>query len=169
MMRKIITILLAGCGFAIAACSSGVEEPALASQPTAAAVGQGNGIVTRPSKSSVAETTARLEQAATAKGLKIVAKVDHAANAVGAGLDLGPAMVLFVGNPQAGTPLMQSSMSFALDLPQRIAVYEITPGQVRVSYNDPAWLAARHGVTDQADNINKTSETLGNIVAAATR
>jgi len=168
-MRKIMKLLVTGSGFAIAACSGNANEAAPAPQSSVSAPEQENGIVTRSSQFSVAETMARLEQAATAKGLKIVAKVDHAANARDAGLDLGPAMVLFVGNPQAGTPLMQSSMSFALDLPQRIAVHEVSAGEVRVSYNDPAWLAARHGVTDQAGNIAKTSAALGGLADAATR
>ena len=127
-----------------------------------------SGIVTRTSRHSVAETMARLEAAVTAKGLTVFAKVDHAANAKTAGQALPPTMLLIFGNPQLDTSLMRAAPTVALDLPQRVAVYGTPSGEVRVSYNDPEWLAARHGVTGQDAELAKISAALAAFVAAAT-
>ena len=56
-----------------------------------------------------------------------------------------PTKLLIFGNPAAGTPLMIASPSIAIDLPLKILVWEDADHTVRISYNDPAWLQARHG------------------------
>jgi len=127
-----------------------------------------SGIIKRTSSHSVAETMARLEQAVTGKGLEVIAKVDHAANASKAGLTLPPAMVLIFGNPQLGTTLMQASPSLSLDLPQRISVYTASDGAVMVAYNDPAWLASRHGAARQDATVAKVGVALDAFATAAT-
>lgn len=57
-----------------------------------------------------------------------------------------PTKLLIFGHPQAGTPLMIASPSVAIDLPLKILVWEDADGKVRVSYNRPAYLQARHGL-----------------------
>jgi uncharacterized protein (DUF302 family) len=54
--------------------------------------------------------------------------------------------VLIFGNPKAGTPLMIASPSIAIDLPLKILVSEDSAGKVWISYNAPAYLAARHNL-----------------------
>ena len=61
-------------------------------------------------------------------------------------MELRPTTVIIFGNPRAGTPLMQAQQPIGLDLPLRMLVWQDGEGKVWTSYNDPAWLAHRHGV-----------------------
>ena len=76
----------------------------------------------------------------------MVADVDHAANADGAGLDLRPTRVVLFGNPALGTPLMQQNQTAGIDLPQKVLVYENGEGEVYAAYNTTDYLASRHGL-----------------------
>jgi uncharacterized protein (DUF302 family) len=88
----------------------------------------------------------RLEAEAKARGMTVFARIDHAAGAAQAGLSLRPAEVLIFGNAKAGTPLMQSNPSIGIDLPLKVVVWEDANGAVWLSYNEPDWLARRHGL-----------------------
>lgn len=54
------------------------------------------------------ETMDRFAAAATAKGLTVFARIDHAARAAAAGMPLRPTELLIFGNAKGGTPLMQA-------------------------------------------------------------
>ena len=54
--------------------------------------------------------------------------------------------VLIFGNPQGGTPFMECAQSIGIDLPLKALVWQDEAGKVWLGYNDPAYLAARHGV-----------------------
>jgi uncharacterized protein (DUF302 family) len=109
-----------------------------------------NGLVTLPSVNDVATTLARLLAALAGKGITVFAQIDHAAGAASVGLSLRPTTVVVFGNPVAGTPLMQAAQTAGIDLPLKILVWQDARGGVRVSYNDPAWIAARHGLAADA-------------------
>jgi uncharacterized protein (DUF302 family) len=106
----------------------------------------GVGIVTIPSHQSVDSTIERLEQILQAKGVKVFARIDHSGEAEKAGFQMRPTKLLIFGSPKAGTPLMIASPSIAIDLPLKILVAEDGDGQVWISYNDPAYLQARHNL-----------------------
>jgi len=72
--------------------------------------------------------------------------VDHAKNAVSVGMALRPTELLIFGNPKGGTPLMQENQVSGIDLPVRALVWQDADGRVWLTYNDPRWLAARHGL-----------------------
>jgi uncharacterized protein (DUF302 family) len=110
-----------------------------------------DGLITLPSAHSAVATMDRLEAALRAKDVIIFARVDHAAGAAIAGLDLRPTQVLIFGNPKAGTPLMQIEQSIGIDLPLKILTWEDAEGKAWLSYNDPAWLAGRHNLGDVAN------------------
>ncbi len=109
-----------------------------------------DGLVTRTSKAGPTETMDRLVAAVTARGMAVMARIDHAAAAVKVGMDLRPTEVLIFGNPLAGAPLMQAAQTVGIDLPLRALVWQDEAGATWVGYNDPKWLAARHGVARQA-------------------
>jgi uncharacterized protein (DUF302 family) len=88
----------------------------------------------------------RLETAVKAKGMTVFARIDHAAGAASVGLPLRPTEVLIFGNAKGGTPLMQSVQSIGIDLPLKALVWQDASGQTWFSYNDPAFLAQRHGL-----------------------
>lgn len=122
----------------------------LALPAPAAAVG---GLVVKPSPYPVAETMDRLERVVKERQLTVIARVDHAAAAQKAGLTLRPTQLLIFGNPKAGTPLMESARSIGIDLPLKALAWEDDKGKVWLAYNDPVWLAARHGIGDRVEII----------------
>ena len=57
-----------------------------------------------------------------------------------------PTELLIFGNATAGTPLMQAAQTIGIDLPLKALAWEDASGRVSLSYNDPGWLAQRHGL-----------------------
>lgn len=104
-----------------------------------------DGLVAVKSTYGARETMDRLEGLLKAKGLTIFARVDHAAGAAKISKKLRPTEVLIFGNPQGGTPFMECSQTAGIDLPLKALVWEDESGQTWLGYNDPAFLAARHG------------------------
>jgi uncharacterized protein (DUF302 family) len=88
----------------------------------------------------------RLETEVKAKGLTVFARVDHAAGAAAVSMPLRPTEVLIFGNATGGTPLMEANQSAGIDLPLKALVYQDAAGKVRLSYNNPSWIAQRHGL-----------------------
>lgn len=109
-----------------------------------------NGIVRVSGNRSVDETVGKLRSILQAKGVTLFAIVDHSGEAAKAGMQMPNTKLLIFGSPKAGTPVMLSSPSIALDLPLKILVAEDSAGKVWISYNSPQWLAARHGVPPQS-------------------
>jgi len=89
------------------------------------------------------ETVDRLEHLLQAKGMKIFARINQAAEANAVGLNLRPTILILFGNPTAGTPLMEKHPSLALDLPLKALIWE-SDGKVYVSYSSPEYLRDRH-------------------------
>ncbi len=98
--------------------------------------------------------------------ITVIAELDHQANAAGVDMDLMPAKLIIFGNPELGTPLMQDSRTAALDLPQKMLVYEDADGEVKIIYNDPYKMADRHDIEDNAANLELISNALQNIAAS---
>jgi len=104
------------------------------------------GLVVLKSPHSVKQTIDRLETAVKGKGMTIVARIDHAAGAAKVGKKLRPTILLIFGNPQGGTPFMECSQSVGIDLPLKALAWQDADGGVWLGYNDPAFIAQRHGV-----------------------
>ena len=104
-----------------------------------------------------------------AKGLTVFARIDHAAGAAGVGLSLRPTEVLIFGNARGGTPLMQSAQTIGIDLPLKALVWQDASGATWLSYNDPGWLAKRHGLGHEVDAaVNAMTAALAAVAKAAT-
>jgi uncharacterized protein (DUF302 family) len=104
-----------------------------------------DGLVMLKSPYAVGETLGRFEALAKQRDLVIFARVDHAAGAAKIGKTLRPTEVLIFGNPQGGTPFMECAQTVGIDLPLKVLAWQDAAGQVWLGYNDPAWLAQRHG------------------------
>src|ERR1700676_949870 len=115
------------------------------------------------------DTMNRLETAVKAKGMTVFARIDHAAGATAVGQSLRPTELLIFGNARGGTPLMQSAQTLGIDLPLKALVWQDASGNACLSYNDPAFLAHRHGV-DGANNttVNAMGAALKAIASKAT-
>ena len=125
----------------------------LASNPAHAA----DGLIALKSPHSAAITMTRLEDTVKQRGLNVFARIDHAAGAAKIGKTLRPTEVLIFGSPQGGTPLMECEQSAGIDLPLKALVWEDAAGQVWLGYNDPAYLAQRHGAPScpAVENVRK--------------
>jgi uncharacterized protein (DUF302 family) len=105
-----------------------------------------NGLISVQARVSARETLKRLLAVLAARKLTVFARVDHAAGAASVGLPLRPTEVVIFGNPMGGTALMQDQQSAGIDLPLKALVWENTDGKTWPTYNDPAWIAQRHGL-----------------------
>ena len=104
------------------------------------------GLVTIKSGNGPEETMNRFEAEVRGRGMTVFAHIDHAAGAVAAGLSLRPTEVLIFGNAKAGTPLMEATQTIGIDLPLKVLVWRDENGATWLSYNDPVWVAERHGI-----------------------
>jgi len=122
-----------------------------------------DGVIAVKSPRSAKETMNRFEELAKQKGLNVFARIDHAAGAAKIGKSLRPTEVLIFGNPQGGTPFMECAQSAGIDLPLKALVWEDASGQVWLGYNDPAFLAQRHGAP-QCPAVGGLSKALSSLV-----
>ena len=104
------------------------------------------GLITAKSNFGARETADRLVTALEAKGMTVFARIDHAAGAKQAGLELGPTELLIFGSAKAGTPLMQANPVVGFDLPLKALIWRDSSGTVWLTYNDPHWIIERHGL-----------------------
>jgi len=127
-----------------------------------------DGMVVIASGLGFAETLQGLLDALAEAGVPVLAQIDHAAGAKAAGLDLRPTTVVIFGAAKAGTPVMTADQTMGLDLPLRALVFEDAAGQVRVAYNEPAWLAERHGLaSDHLPTLAAMTTLIEAVVGAA--
>jgi len=133
--------------------------------PVSNALSSIEGLTSIPGSLGPKETMDRLEAEIRAKGLTIFARIDHAAGAAEVGLPLAPTNVIIFGNARGGTPLMQSAQTVGIDLPLKILVWQDAANNTWLSYNEPRWIAQRHGVADVESTIDKMADLL----AALTR
>jgi uncharacterized protein (DUF302 family) len=105
-----------------------------------------DGLITLASAFAPGATADRFVAEVEARGMMVFARIDHAAGAEEAGLALRPTELLIFGNARGGTPLMQADQTIGIDLPLKALVYEDAAGKTWLAYNDPYWLARRHGL-----------------------
>ena len=111
------------------------------------------GITSKRSPRSVADTVSRLVEMVGAKGMKVFAVIDQAAEARKVGQSLRETVLVIFGSPAAGTPVMVAAPLSALDLPLKVLVWD-DAGQTTVTYYSPGSLAARHHLSaDLARNL----------------
>jgi uncharacterized protein (DUF302 family) len=137
---------------------SKVDEP-----PQNLVTTNANGIVDLACNLSVVETVNRLESLLKAKGIKVFARIDQAAEAAAVGLTMRPMVLLIFGDPKAGTPLMNRYSSLAIDLPLKALVWESDDSKVWLSYNSPEYLRQRHSM------VAHPFGPIGNLLQTAAR
>jgi uncharacterized protein (DUF302 family) len=119
------------------------------------------------SKYSVKQTLDRLSAILTKKGIRVMARVNHAAGAKAAGLKLTPMELLIFGNPKLGTPLMQTNGMIGLDLPMKVLAWKDAEGKVKMAYTTPDALKSRHGIAGRDAIFGKMTKALAGLTAAA--
>ena len=130
-----------------------------------------NGLLTQASNYSAEETLQRLENEISSRGFKVFAKLDHAAAAKDAELEMPFSTVLVFGNPKLGTPTFILKPKLAIDLPLKALVWEDADGKVWVSYNSSEYLFQtiynRHGAPVNVQVQTNIENGLAAIVSAA--
>ena len=127
-----------------------------------------NSIITVSSAHDVTITADRLEKILTRKGMTIFSRINHAKGAEKIGETLLPTELVIFGNPKVGAPLMQCGQSIALDLPQKVLIWQDDAGQTWLSYNDPNYLAKRHNIKGCEEIVAKMVRSLSAFAKVAT-
>ena len=99
--------------------------------------------------------------------LNLIREVDHQANAQSVNMTLRPTRLIIFGNPELGTPLMRSSQTTGIDLPQKFLVWQDADGSTKISYNSPDYLKLRHDISGNDDNISKIKAALADLALSA--
>jgi len=120
------------------------------------------GLVTVTTEDSVEATVERIEADIEESPLTLMTTVDHAENAASVDRELPPTTLLIFGNPEVGTPLMQAARTVAIDLPQKMLVWD-DDGQTTVAYNDPQYLAERHGIGGESERLEQVGSALNQL------
>jgi uncharacterized protein (DUF302 family) len=102
-------------------------------------------VITKVSPWSMSDTVARLFAVLAARGMKVLAVIDHSDEARLVGLALRETKVILAGSPSISTPVIASAPLAALELPLRVVVWE-DGYQTRIGYPSPAEVARRYGL-----------------------
>ena len=104
--------------------------------------------------------------------LTVFARIDHAAGAKDAGMDLRPTAVVIFGSAKAGTPLMQADQAVGIDLPLKALVWQDDQDKVWLTYNSAEYLGSyiypRHGLSLPPEAIKNLEQLLSEISNQAT-
>jgi len=176
--NAIVAVIVLGGALAIGAAfpagpqqqrKTDMSEPSTTVSLTASGdAGAVPGLAKMRSSHSTAKTLERFESILKEKGIHLFARVVHADGAAKAKLTLRPTTLLIFGNPQVGTPLMQSQQTIGIDLPLHVLVWEDERGTTWLGYNEPAYLAKRHEITDRGDSVKAMTAALKSLADAAT-
>jgi len=132
-----------------------------------AQAGNVDGLIKIQSKHSVSETLDRLEILLEKKGITVAVRWKHSEKAGNVKIKMRDTELLVFGNPKLGSHLMTSEQTVAIDLPMKAIAWKDEAGQVWLAYNDPAYIAKRHGVSDRDDIVKKMSNALAGLTATA--
>jgi uncharacterized protein (DUF302 family) len=133
------------------------------------AAADNNGLISKKSHHSVKVTLDRLENVLKKKGITIVTRWSHDAGAKKVSIPLRPTELLIFGNPKLGSHMFTSNQASGIDLPLKALAWEDEKGQVWLSYNDPQYIANRHGITDRAEIVKKMTGALNKLTDVATK
>ena len=112
------------------------------------------------------QVEARLREALDVHGLQVFARIDHAAGARQADVELEPDVLLIFGNAGVGTPLMQADPRVGIELPLRMLIWQ-DPGGTHVGYLDPRELADRYALEGHEQTLERQTAVLTKVATAA--
>lgn len=128
-----------------------------------------DGMINVQSAFPVAESAERLEHILKEKGMTIFKRIAHSEGAANVGIQLRDSVLIVFGNPKVGSPLMKCKQTVAIDLPQKVLIWEGEHSKVWISYNDPRYLQERHAISGCEEVILKIEKALSSIIRAAAR
>lgn len=125
------------------------------------------GIVTKPSKYSVAESMDRVEAAAKGIGANIFARIDYQQMSKKVNVDIRPNQLLIFGRGAGGPYIIKEAPLAGIDIPFKALVWEDSQGKVWVSYTNGTFIDKRYAVKGAAAYVKNIDETIEKIVSGA--
>ncbi len=125
-------------------------------------------LTTAKSPHSVPATVDRVIAALGRRGIALFARIDHAAGARQAGLELADEELVIFGDPRVGTLLMQRDAAVGYELPLRLLIWDAN-GQTMIGYRRPTALRDDFAVADQLEVLRRMENLLGQIIAETSR
>ncbi len=123
-------------------------------------------MIVRRSSTGYDETMSSLIASIEGRGLTVFARVDHAAGARAAGLELADEEVVLFGSPRSGTPLMQRDPRIGIELPLRVLVWR--DGEVvLLGHQDPRELSGGYDVASEQATLEQMATLLEELVGEA--
>ena len=123
-----------------------------------------SGMIKKESPYDVQITLDRLERVLKARGIRVVARIDHAAAAKAAGEELLPTQLLIFGNPKLGTPLMNINREVGFDLPLKALAWKDDEGKVWLGLTNPADINQTYALAGGSGTIDKMDAVLKDIM-----
>ena len=111
-------------------------------------------------------TVDRLIAALGRRGITVFARVDHAAGARKAGLQLADEELVIFGDPRVGSLLMQRDPAVGYELPLRLLIWD-AGGQTMLGYRRPTELRDDFALADQLETLRRMENLLEQIIAEA--
>jgi uncharacterized protein (DUF302 family) len=122
--------------------------------------------IVKRSLSSYSDTTRSLLAAIERRGLRVFARIDHAAAAREVGLELAEEEVVLFGDPRGGTPLMLSDRRIGIELPLRILVWR-EGAEALLAYQDPRELSDAYDVSEHQSTLERMATLLEELTTEA--
>ena len=111
-------------------------------------------------------TVAAIQKTLNSKGITIFATIEHHKAAEAVGENMQPATVLIVGNPKVGTALMQEKLSFAIELPLKILIYE-EGKMVNIRYEKISAIAEKYHIKQTFSTAEKIDAAMQQLIKLA--
>ncbi len=127
------------------------------------------GLITVKSSQSVKDTIQALQNAISANpaaGIPLILEYGTKNKNHGRYKKSFPILLVF-GNPNVGTPLMQTDPRIGIDLPLKFLVWKDKAGQVNITYNDPIFIAKRINLQGQNNRLEAIATALNNLALIA--
>ncbi|WP_185984455.1 DUF302 domain-containing protein [Aureimonas mangrovi] len=122
--------------------------------------------VVRQSAQSVEETVDRLEDAIRRSGSEVLAVFDQQAAARDVDFPMEATTVVLFAQPRTVSPLIAADRRAAIDMPQRILVWE-EGGVTYAGYVDPMTLTTRYDIERNRPEIASLRSALDSLLEAA--
>ena len=125
------------------------------------------GIVTKPSKYSVAETMDRMEVAAKGVGANIFSRIDWQEMSKKVNVQIPPNQLLIFGRGTGGPIIIKEAPLASLDIPFKAVAWEDSKGKVWLSYTNGTFIDQRYAITAAAKAAKDIDETIEKITTEA--
>jgi uncharacterized protein (DUF302 family) len=125
------------------------------------------GIVTKPSKYSVAETMDRMEVAAKGVGANIFSRIDWQELSKKVNIQIPANQLLIFGRGKGGPVIIKEAPLASLDIPFKAVAWEDSKGKVWLSYTNGTFIDQRYAIGSAAKAAKDIDETIEKITAEA--